>query len=152
MSSLPPNPTGLTVLDPDVAGLLPATATVTERIYAVAVQDTRDANEMRLQSDIDRAAASLAETKRHNQVCEKIAADQLATIRESDAGFDRADSLFISCVKLGVETRKQTMSSSTGRDTVMADVVRDGTWIGYQVYNLLAAELGLEPRLVPATL
>lgn len=144
------NPTGL---DADIAACLPATgATANEKLYAVAVDDTRKANEARLKADADRAHAQLSESNRHNLACEDLQFRQLAAIQESDPGFDKESRLFIQCVELGVETRKQSMTTSTGRDTVMQDVVKDGLWIGYQVYNRIAAELGLPARVVPADL
>lgn len=128
-------------LDPDLSALLPTTATPTERLYGQAIDDSRAMHDERQ-----------AECSRHNKALEALAAQQLAEIQKQDPGFSKEDSLFISMVKLGVETRKQTMTTSTVRDTVMQDVIKDGVWIGYQVYNRIAAELGLTIRSVPTDL
>lgn len=132
-----------TGLDSDIAAVLPTTATPYERLIAIQVDDARRFHD-----------ASLAKV----DLAREMQADFNATIAAmvqvqkgvAEEMVSEPNLLLARCVLQCIDVRRQTTSTST-TDTTFRDIVRDGTRMGYWLYNYLAPDFGFPLKNVPTT-
>lgn len=112
-------------MDQDIStALAPASGssnTIMEKLYALAVQDSRNFRSV-MQAQLDWFKQSY---------------DQLPP--EEQAFFNDKDRLYLTCLQMGMDARKQTMSTTTSR-TLMDDVVDDAFYIANKLYARVKAE------------
>lgn len=115
-------------MDADLATILGGSATVTEKLYAQAIQEGRT------------NAKALEDfrvlLRQHMQWFQTQYADLPP---ETAPTFDDKDRMYSFFLQVGMDARKQSMSTATTRAT-MDDVVDDAHYIANKLYAILKTE------------
>ncbi len=139
-------------MDADLTTALGANPTPLERLYAQAIQDSRDSTvRWRQALDATEAERALIQSERASMQTFRTEAiaqmqwfrDQYELLPKEVAPiFNEMDRLFERCLSEGMSARAQAMTTATSRST-MDDVVADAFYIAEANYARLRQRKGL---------